>query len=150
MTIAPVRRSIVVDVDREKAFDVFTARMGSWWKPEHHIAAEAFTDIVVEPRTGGRWYEVDVAGTETAWGRVLTWDRPERVVLAWQLDAQFAYDPDFVTEVEVRFTAQGDSTLVELEHRDLDRYGAAAPVVRSQLDDPNSWQGLLTAFGAAI
>jgi uncharacterized protein YndB with AHSA1/START domain len=152
MTIVePVRRSIVVDVDREKAFDVFTARMGTWWNPSHQIGAHPFVDAVVEPREGGRWYEVDADGVETEWGKVLAWDPPERLVLAWQLTGDYRYDPDFVTEVEIRFTTEAEGrTLVELEHRDLERFGEQAELVRRAFDDPNGWPGLLDRFGQAV
>ena len=41
----------------------------------------------------------------------------DQVVLAWQLDAGYAYDPLLVTEVDVRFVAEGPTTTrVELEH----------------------------------
>jgi uncharacterized protein YndB with AHSA1/START domain len=149
-TVEPVRRSIVVDVDREKAFAVFTARMGAWWTPEHRIAANPFVDAVVEPMVGGRWYEVDAEGAETEWGKVLAWEPPGRLVLAWQLTGDYRYDPDFVTEVEVRFTDQGGRTLVELEHRDLERFGEQAELVRRAFDDPNGWPGLLDRFAGAV
>ncbi len=43
-----------------------------------------------------------------------------RLVLAWQITSDWKYDPSFVTEVEVTFTAEGpNTTRVVLEHRDL-------------------------------
>jgi uncharacterized protein YndB with AHSA1/START domain len=57
---------------------------------------------------------------------VLEWQPPERAVLAWQLTAGWAYDPEFETEVEVRFTADGEETLVEFEHRGLEAFDREA------------------------
>jgi len=34
--------------------------------------------------------------------------------------------PDFLAEVDVRFIADDKGTLLELDHRNLDRFGAAA------------------------
>jgi hypothetical protein len=48
-------------------------------------------------------------GAECDWGRVLVWDAPNRVVLAWQITADWRFDPDIVTELEVRFVAEGPS-----------------------------------------
>jgi hypothetical protein len=73
------------------------------------------------------------------------------VVLAWQIDATWTFDPHFVTEVEIRFVVEGPTTTrVELEHRDLERFGDAAEVVRGQLDAPDGWAGLLHRFSQAL
>jgi hypothetical protein len=50
----------------------------------------------------------------------------------------------------VRFVAEGpSSTRVELEHRNLDRFGELAEATRESLDDPDGWAGLLTLFAGA-
>jgi uncharacterized protein YndB with AHSA1/START domain len=149
-TIAPVRKQVTVEVGSERAFEVFTKEMASWWKPGHHIAENPFTDIVIEPVVGGRWVEVDADGRECSWGRVLAWEPPERLVLAWQIDGTWSYDEGLVTEVEVRFVAEGPSTTrVELEHRHLERLGELAQPTREAFDDPDGWAGLLALFAGA-
>jgi hypothetical protein len=55
-----------------------------------------------------------------------------------------------VTEVEVRFVSEGaDRTRVELEHRDLDRFGDARQQIRAAFDSPGGWPGLLERFARA-
>ena len=150
-TIAPVRKQITVEAPQQRAFDVFTARMGAWWKPDHHLGEQPFADVVIEPHEGGGWFERDAAGTTCTWGRVLAWEPPDRVVLAWQLDARWSYDPDLVTEVEVRFVVEGPTTTrVELEHRGLERMGEGVEEARGALDGPDGWAGLLDLFGSAV
>ena len=106
-------------------------------------------DAVIEPRVGGRWYERGEDGSECEWGKVLAWEPPTRVVLAWQVTAQFKYDPSVVSEVEVRFIAESASvTVVELEHRNIDRLGENAADLRSKVDSPNGWGGILDLFAA--
>ena len=104
--------------------------------------------MVIEPRAGGRWYEIGEDGTEMEWGKVLAWDAPDRVVLAWQLNAEWTYDPDFETMVEVRFTEDGDHTIVEFEHRDLERFGEKAEAVRGDYESgmEGGWAQLLAGF----
>jgi hypothetical protein len=71
-------------------------------------------------------------------------------VLSWQISADWQYDPNLATEVEVRFIAAGkDSTRVELEHRHLDRYGARRDAIRGIFDSEGGWSGLLTSFARA-
>lgn len=149
-TIPPIQKSIRVAVPAKRAFEVFTASMHRWWPPEHSILKAPRASINVEPQVGGRWYERAIDGSECLWGRVVTWDPPARVVLTWQLTAEFIYDPAFETEVEIRFTPDGaNATRVDLEHRHLERYGEKAEAIRPMLDSPEGWGGCLTAFAAA-
>lgn len=146
---APVRRSVTVKAAPDKAFAVFTAGIHRWWPKTHTIGKSPQADVKLEPKAGGRWYEIGADGSTCAWGRVLVWEPPTRLVLAWQINADWAYDADLVTEVEVRFHALPDGgTRVDLEHRDLDRFGDKADAVRASFDSDGGWQGLLAAFAA--
>jgi DNA-binding transcriptional ArsR family regulator/uncharacterized protein YndB with AHSA1/START domain len=147
--IAPVQKTVRVPASREAAFDVFAMKMGRWWFPSHSISEtkSPLKEVIIEPRVGGRWYEVGEDGSECDWGQVLIWEPPSRLVLAWQLNSQWRYDPDFVTELEIRFTPEGGGvTRVDLEHRNLDRFGDDAQSVREAIDSPEGWTGLLANF----
>jgi uncharacterized protein YndB with AHSA1/START domain len=146
---APVRKSIRVNASPSRAFEIFTARMGRWWPSTHSINKAPMKEAVIEPRVAGRWFELGEDGSECDWGRVLAWDPPGRIVLAWQIDAQWRFDPNLITEVEVKFIPDGDATRVELEHRNIERFGEQADVARSALDSPGGWSGLLEKFAAA-
>ena len=144
---APVRKTIRVAAPPARAFDVFTAGIGRWWPKSHHIGKADLDTHVIEPRSGGRWYERDVDGSECDIGRVLVWDPPARLLLAWQLNAEWAFDPELVTEVEVLFAPDGnDGTHVSLEHRHLERLGDRADALREQIGSPNGWGHLLQLF----
>ena len=147
---APVRKSVRVGAPPERAFAVFTAGVGRWWPKSHHIGAADLDAIVIEPKAGGRWYERGVDGTQCEVGKVLVWEPPARLVLCWQLSADWKFDPNLMTEVEVRFIPDGaNATRVELEHRNLDRFGDRADVVRKSIDAPEGWSGLLQLFKQA-
>jgi hypothetical protein len=149
ITPAPVRRSVTVEVSRELAFDVFANRFGLWWPRSHHVGAGDPETFIIEPRAGGRWFERGVDGTECEVGKVAVWEPPARLVLIWQLSADFKFDPELITEVEVRFIAEGaDTTRVELEHRDLERFGERAEVMRGMIDAPGGWPGILDTYAA--
>ena len=144
----PVRKSVQVKAPPTRAFDIFTAGMSRWWVKSHSInpTKSPVKDVIVEPHVGGRWFERGEDGSECQWGKVLIWEPPARLVLAWQINAQFQFDPALVTEVEMRFTPDGAGTRVELEHRHLDRVGDQADRLRQTLDSPNGWGGLLESF----
>jgi len=145
-----VRHTIAVDVPQEKAFAVFTDGLDRWWPRTHKIGPEALETAVLEGREGGRWYERDTDGSECDWGKFIVWEPPSRLVLAWQITGEWAYDAGFSTEVEVTFVPEGpDRTRVEVEHRGLDAYGDQASDMRDQFSSPGGWPGLLEAFAAA-
>jgi activator of Hsp90 ATPase-like protein len=146
-----VRHAIAVDASQEKAFAVFTDGLDTWWPRTHKIGPAALDRAVLEGREGGRWYERDADGSECDWGKVIVWEPPTRVVLAWQISGEWAYDADFLTEVEVTFIPEGpDRTRVEVEHRGLDAYGDRAADMRDEFSSPGGWPGLLEAFAAAV
>ena len=152
LKIAPVRKVVRVNANPEVAFDVFTAGMSRWWAPTHSInpSKSPLKQAIMEPRVGGRWYEKGEDGSECDWGRVLLWEPPARLVLAWQIDAQWRFNPKLVTELEVAFVAESDGvTRVELEHRDIDRFGEAAEPIRQAFDSPDGWAGLLASYAKA-
>lgn len=147
---APIRKTLQVRAPQEKAFAVFAAGMGKWWLRSHSLLASPQQDVLIEPREGGRWFERGEDGSEQDWGRVLAWEAPDRIVLAWQLNADWAYDPDFETTVEVTFTAAGGETIVAFEHRDLERYGDRAEELRGGYESgmDGGWAALLAGFKA--
>lgn len=154
---AVVRKSVRVNAPIERAFSVFVEQMETWWPATHHMAREPFELIVVEPRVGGRWYERAASGIEGEWGTVLGWDPPRAVRLSWHVGPgrdsdEWAYDPDLsrASEVEIRFMQQGEMTLVELEHRNLERHGEHVEKLRVVFDGPGAWEGMLALFAKKI
>jgi uncharacterized protein YndB with AHSA1/START domain len=148
--VPPVRKEVTVATTPERAFEVFTDGIDSWWPREHHIGKSPLKREVLEPGLGGRWYGVSDDGSECEVGKVLAWEPPGRLVLAWQINADWQYDASFVTEIEVTFTAEAPNlTRVVLEHRDLHRYGLRATELRKMLDAPEGWGITLRRFSDA-
>jgi hypothetical protein len=147
-TLAPVLKTITVKASTEKAFRVFTAGLDTWWPKTHHIGKSPMTRGILEGRVGGRCYSEQEDGTECDWGEVLVWEPPHRFIMAWKVTPQWGYEPDAAksSEVEVRFTSMGDATRVDLEHRYFERHGAGADVMRTSIDSPGGWGGLMEMF----
>jgi uncharacterized protein YndB with AHSA1/START domain len=145
---APVKKTFVVAAAPQKAFDVFTAGFDRWWPRSHSIGESALKTAVLEGRQGGRWYGLLESGEEAEWGEVLAWEPPSRVLLAWRIGADWKYDPTLLTEVEVRFAAEGAGTRVNFEHRLLENMGAEAEGVRAMFESDGGWSGLLQMFAA--
>jgi hypothetical protein len=136
-TNLPVRKTINVRTNAEHAFHVFVEGFDTWWPRSHSIGGLPLQKAIIEAKSGGRCYQVAVDGSECDWG------------LAWQLNAEWEYEPDMAqaSEVEVSFSPEPDgSTRVVLEHRHFDRHGAGAPLLREGVDSPEGWSGLLQAY----
>jgi uncharacterized protein YndB with AHSA1/START domain len=149
-TALSVRKSITVQAPIDKCFETFTTGIDSWWPRQHHVGDSPMKEMIMEPKVGGRCYAIREDGTESPWGHVLVWEPPTRLVASWELLADFSYDESFVTEVEVTFTSQGpDQTLVELEHRNLERYAEAKEQMVAMLGSDDGWGLSLANFAAS-
>jgi uncharacterized protein YndB with AHSA1/START domain len=149
----PVRKTISVKASPERAFHVFAEEFFTGGPRTHHIGKAPMKKAIIQNAARGRCYTEQTDGTECEWGTVLVWDPPRRLVLAWQINGKWQYEPDLAksSEVEVRFTPEPDgSTRVDLEHRYLSRHGADADAVRKGVDSPNGWGGLLQLFAAQM
>lgn len=143
-----VRKAITVEAPQHVAWQVFTEQIGSWWPlAVYKIGKTNAVDAIMEPRVGGRWYERGDDGSTCDWGRVLAWEPHGRLVLSWDITADWQYDPSLQTEIEVHFIPDGRArTRVEFEHRRLDRYGARRDEMRTVFDKTGDWGRLLAGF----
>lgn len=147
--VEPVRKSVRVRANAERAFRVFTKDMGSWWPRTHHIGKSPMTGIVIEGRPGGTIYSDQEDGTKCPWGTVLVWDPPRRLVFAWQVTPTWQFEPDLekCSEVELLFTPADDgTTLVELEHRHFEKHGTGHAQMRDTVNGDGGWGTLLSLY----
>jgi len=150
---APVRRTLVVNASVEDAFEVFTDEIDTWWPRSHHIGRTDMTRIAIEGRPNGRCFTQHTDGSEYDWGRVLVWEPPGHLVLAWQVTHGWAHQPDLskCSEIEVHFLSLGrETTRVELEHRFFDRAGIGGDAMRAAVDAPNGWNKVLGQYSDHI
>jgi uncharacterized protein YndB with AHSA1/START domain len=79
----------------------------------HSVGGEEAASCKVEGWVGGRFYEVNRNGSQAEWGRLLIWEPPHRLVSTFYPGRT----PEFATEVEIQFQAEGNGTRVTLIHR---------------------------------
>jgi DNA-binding transcriptional ArsR family regulator/uncharacterized protein YndB with AHSA1/START domain len=110
-SLPAVQHGVDLRCSADHAFTVFTERIATWWPLHQHsigagLEGRTAVDCVIEPRVGGRIYEVLENGTQLDWGRVVTWQPGRLLELDWNPSlTQRPY-----THVEIRFKATGDGT----------------------------------------
>lgn len=137
-TFTPLHKSVTVPWSQERAFKRFTTEIDSWWPLKTHSVGGARTlRCVFEGKVGGQIFEETRDGTRLVWGTVLEWDPPSRAVFTWHP----AHSPDAAQNIEVRFTAVGNGTRLDLLHTGWERLGAEAKKARRAY--PMGWTYVL-------
>jgi uncharacterized protein YndB with AHSA1/START domain len=150
---AVVQRRVVVKGTPERAFAVFTERFDAIKPREHNMLGTPIVATVLEPHVGGRIVDRGEDGSECAWARILAYDPPDRIVFTWDIGPTWQLETDQAnaSEVEIRFVADGpDRTLVELEHRHLDRHGPGWESLRDGVADDQGWPLYLARYAAEV
>ena len=137
----PIRRELRIPVPPDRAFEFFFAELPRWWPVEEYSVHRSGSRVEVEPGPEGTIVEVGPSGDRIEWARVVTWDPPARLVLAWHP----TWPAD--TDLEVRFRADGRETIVEIDHRGWERLGDDGPATRAVYDE--GWSYTLPLFEAA-
>jgi uncharacterized protein YndB with AHSA1/START domain len=85
-----VWKVVSVQAPQAVAWRVFTEKMGAWWPLAYYKIGKAnAVDAVIEPHAGGRWYERGDDGSTCQWGSVLAWEPPSRLLLSWDISADW-------------------------------------------------------------
>ncbi len=139
-----VRESITLNRGIAEAFRLFTDGIGEWWPlkgTSFSYGGERADKIFLEANVGGRFYERFADREEFDVGRVTACEPPTRIVFTWK-------DPSWKapTEVEVRFSAEGNGTRVDLEHRGFEAAGVPAEQAAGWAD---GWKMVLAPYGEA-
>lgn len=110
MTASVLNKEVRVECSLAHAFATFTARIDLWWPASHRPDPKSTMGLEAEP--GGAFYAETSPGNRVHLGDVVDCDPPDRIRYTW-----FPGGGVGPTEVEVRFVAEGESTVVLVEHR---------------------------------
>jgi hypothetical protein len=150
LSIAPVRKTLVVEATPERAFEVFTAGIDRWWPKNHSLGASPLLESIIEPFAGGRWYGKHADGSEVVVGHVLVWEPARRFACTWEIDADWKQDArvSVTSEVEVSFHPEPQGrTRVELEHRRFERMERGEKM-REEVE--RGWPAILELYSQAV
>lgn len=141
----PVVKRIVVRMDPDGAFDLFTREMSLWWPLRtHSCAGDDSVRVQVEPHVGGQIIETAKDGSRAPWGTVLAWEPPRRFAMTWHPMS----DPAQATRVEVSFMPDSEGGCrVELVHSGWEARGVDADAWRTRYE--GGWVAVLECYQRA-
>ena len=128
--VPPIVRTVTVRCAPARAFALFSEDFGKWWPLSRVHTGPDPVDCAIEPRVGGRVFERAADGRERSWGTVLAYEPPHRLAFSWIVELS----ADQEQLVEIRFTAEGVGTRVELKHSGWEKLGDAAASLRERYD----------------
>jgi uncharacterized protein YndB with AHSA1/START domain len=136
-----VEKSVTVNVPVERAFEVFTAEIATWWPLRTHaVDTERSEAVIMEGRVGGRLYERTPSGEEHVWGTVVAWDAPRRIVYSWHPGR----GEETAQEVEVSFSAEGEGTRVDVRHYGWEKLGDGIDEAVASYDE--GWDAVVARY----
>lgn len=107
--------------------------------------ADERREIVLEPRTNGRFYQTGCATGIELLGTVVACVPRRTLIIDLGLDAQFVPSPAPRTSLEIFFMELADgSTRLTIVHAELDRFGLQAEA--AQQGFAAGWRNILVAF----
>ena len=139
-----ITKAITVERAVSDAFRVWTEQIHTWWPRSHSLSGDPGTRVMIEGRTGGRFYKRTSNGDEHVWGEVVAWDPPHFFAHTWVMGS----GPALPSPVEVSFVPLDDgATRVEIAHRGPEFIGDLWWTVKSRFDV--GWSAVLPGFAGA-
>jgi uncharacterized protein YndB with AHSA1/START domain len=139
--------SLVVEFDVKappsRAFRLWTANTGLWWPKDHTVTGDP-ASVAFEPYVGGRIVERSESGQEHVWGRVTTWDEPERLEFSWHL----FFDEALATQVSLTFEPVGTTTRIRLVNSGFASLPEEAAAQARRERTGNVWTQLTAQFAS--
>ena len=126
--IEPVRKQLRVSLPVDKAFNLFTEGIGTWWPLlTHSVGEEQAETCYFEGWVGGRLVEVLKDGSQSEWGKVLAWQPFQKITFSWYPGRA----PDTAQEVTVTFSEISGGSLVGLVHTGWETLGSEGQALRN-------------------
>lgn len=147
--------SLRVAASPQRAFETFTQEIGLWWRPNGLFQLTPRGDGVLRFEGGeGGCLMTDLPNGKTfEIGRITTWRPGEHLAFTWR---QATFDPDQLTQVDIRFEPVGDETRVTVEHRGWDAIPQdhvarhTFPLGVFQLRQAEHWRSLLQGMAERL
>lgn len=111
-----IHKTLTVARPPDVAFKIFVDELAQWWPSHSHSFVGGDAKPTIEPRVGGRFFERNSEGSEYTIGEVLAYEPGARVSFTWNHGKGKG-----TTEIDVRFSADGAGTRLDLTHSGWER-----------------------------
>ena len=133
-----VHKSITVARPVDVAYKIFVEEITQWWPLEHYAFLGPDSTLTIEPHAGGRFVETAPDGREYVIGEVLRYEPGTRLTYTWT-----HREGKGVTEIDIRFTAEGNGTRIDVAHSGFEKLADAEQLATSY---DGGWNAVLDAF----
>jgi len=88
----PITHEYALRCSSDRAFEVYTGRIGEWWDARYTANAETLESVTIEPRVGGRVYAThsDMAEPDDC-GEVTVWEPGRRLGHTFTLAQEYVH-----------------------------------------------------------
>jgi uncharacterized protein YndB with AHSA1/START domain len=107
-----IAQEVKINADPGRVFEALTTQVASWWGAPY-LYSELAKDLILEPRIGGRFYEVWGDDDGRLWGIVTQIRRNEWLEITGSIGMDGAVQGVMCYELK----AQGGGTVLSLTHK---------------------------------
>jgi len=143
-----ITKTLMVLIAKNIAFRKFLNEFQEWWPKEYTWSQDKLKEIRIEGRKGGLCTEIGPFGFRCDWGRVTGLIENKKISLKWQIGPKREPipDPDRASDIEIVFKENGESTILEFEHRNFANHGDGAEEYKKMMAGNQGWDYILNGF----
>ena len=143
----PIIKTAQVPMTPDRAFDLFTAKIASWWPVQTHSVSAGMgapsKDVIFHGGADGKIEEIAHDGSRHIWGRVTDWVPGVSLGFTWHPGKA----EDRQTYVRVEFKASESGTLVTLTHEGWENLSDEDRATHGSYRE--GWNGVLALYQSA-
>lgn len=143
-----ISKTLKVTIAKEIAFTKFLNEFQEWWPREYTWSQDKLKEIQIDAQKDGLCTEIGPFGFRCDWGRVIDLIENEKISLLWQIgpNRQPIPDPEKASYIEIIFKKNGESTILDFEHRNFENHSDGAEEYQKMMASNQGWDYILNGF----
>ncbi len=135
-------------LSKEEAFERFVNHFNNWWPKKYTWSGQKLKFIQIEANVNGKCFEIGPHDFRLDWGRVLEFEKSNKIVFSWQISPIRVPEPDPAkgSEVEIVFKEEDGLTKLVFEHRSFSNHGNGWRKYIEALKSEQGWPYILNRY----